>query len=118
MFQTLTLKEGGNVGFRGNKKGNIIDMGTIGNSSIPINNGRFIDRLKHNLLSIIQFCDSGYEVVFNKNIYIVVNDSENFIVLIGKRKGSVYKINFLSWLIRICFSFYQRVMKNGSGTEG
>ncbi|XP_058722848.1 uncharacterized mitochondrial protein AtMg00810-like [Vicia villosa] len=55
-------------------------MDTIGNSSISINNGWLIDRLKHNLLSMIQFCDSGYEVVFNKNIYIVVNDSDKFIV--------------------------------------
>jgi len=39
----------------------------IGNSSISINNVEFVDGLKHNLLSISQFCDSGYEVVFDKN---------------------------------------------------
>jgi len=34
-FQTLNLKEGGNVVFRGNHRGKIIGMGTIGNFSSP-----------------------------------------------------------------------------------
>jgi len=36
MFQTLTLKEGGIMGFQGNLKGKIVDIDTIGNSSISI----------------------------------------------------------------------------------
>jgi len=38
MFQTLTLKEGGTVGFVGNQKGKIIGSRIIDNSSISINN--------------------------------------------------------------------------------
>jgi len=38
MFLTLTMKEGGNVKFGGNQSGKIIGTGTIGNSSISINN--------------------------------------------------------------------------------
>jgi hypothetical protein len=38
MFLTLTMKEGGSVKFGGNQYGNIIGTGTIGNSSISINN--------------------------------------------------------------------------------
>lgn len=67
MFQTITLKEEGSVGFRGGYKGKVIGMGTIGNSIISVNNVWLVNGLKNNLLSISQFCDIGYEVVFNKN---------------------------------------------------
>ena len=33
MFQSLEFKSGGYIGFRGNRKGNIIGSGTIGNST-------------------------------------------------------------------------------------
>jgi len=52
MFLTLTVKEGGNVKFGGNQYGKIIGRGTIGNSSISINNVWLVDGLEHNLLSI------------------------------------------------------------------
>jgi len=52
MFLTLTIKEGGNVKFGGNQSGKIIGTGTIGNSSISINNVLLVDGLEHNLLSI------------------------------------------------------------------
>lgn len=82
------------MGFIGNQKGKIIGTGTIGNSSISINNFWLVDGLKRNLLSMSQFCDSDYEVVFNKNIYTVMNESDKSVVFKGKRKCNVYKINF------------------------
>lgn len=97
MFQTLTLKEGGTMEFRWNQKGEIIVIGTIGNWSLSINDVWLIDRLKHSLLSIIQFCDNGYEVVFKENICTVVNESDKCLVLKEKRKGNVYK-NIFFWI--------------------
>ena len=66
MFLILTMKEGGNVKFGGNQTGKIIGTGTIGNSSVSINNVWLVDGLRHNLLSISQFCDNGYDVMFDK----------------------------------------------------
>ena len=60
MFLTLTMKKGGSVRFGGNQTGKIIGTRTIGNSSISINNVWLVDGLRHNLLSISQFCDNGY----------------------------------------------------------
>jgi len=40
------MKEGGTVGFGGNQTGKIIGSGTIGNSSISINNVWLVDGLK------------------------------------------------------------------------
>jgi len=94
MFFTLTMKEGGNVKFGSNQSGKIIGTGTIGNSSISINNVWLVDGLEHNLLSISQFCDNGYDVMFEKTNCTVINKDDNSIVFKGKRIGNVYKINF------------------------
>jgi len=66
MFLTLKMEEGETVGFGGNQCGKIIGTRTIGNSSISINNAWLVDGLRHNLFSISQFCDSGYDVMFDK----------------------------------------------------
>jgi len=88
------MKEGGNVKFGGNQAGKIIGTWIIGNSSISINNVWLVDGLKHNLLSISQFCDNGYDVMFDKTNYTVINKNDNSIVFKGKRMNNVYKINF------------------------
>ncbi|KAK2445742.1 putative mitochondrial protein [Trifolium repens] len=93
MFQTLTLKEGGTVGFGGNQKGKIIGTCIVGNSSLSIKNVWLVDDLKHNLLSISQFCDSGFNVKFDKEACTVINDSDKSILFKGLRRGNVYKVN-------------------------
>lgn len=56
------------VRFGGNQKGKIIVIDTIASYYIYINNDWLVDGLKHNLLSISQFCDRGHGVVFNNNM--------------------------------------------------
>jgi len=82
------------VGFGGNQTGKIIGTGTIGNSSVSINNVWLVDGLKHNLLSISQFWDNGYDVLFVKNNCTVINNDDQSIAFKGKRRNNVYKINF------------------------
>ena len=94
MFLNLTMKEGGNLKFGGNQSGKIIGTGTIGNSSTSINNVWLVDGLEHNLLSISQFCDNGYDVLFEKPNCTVINKEDKSIVFKGKRVDNVYKINF------------------------
>lgn len=94
MFLTLTMKEGGNVKFGGSQPGMIIGTGTIGNSSILINNVWLVDGLEHNLLIISQFCDNGYDVMFGKTSCTVIKKDEKSIIFKGKRVVNVYKINF------------------------
>jgi len=78
----------------GNQSGKIIGIRTITNSSISINNVWLVDGLEHNLLSISQFCDYGYDVMFGKTNCKVLNKDDNSIVFKGKRMENVYKINF------------------------
>jgi len=82
------------MGFGGNQTGKIIGYGTIGNSSISINNVWLVDGLKHNLLSISQFCDNCYDVLFVKNNCTVINTHDQFLFFEGKRRKNVYKRNF------------------------
>ena len=83
------------MGFGGHQTGKIIGSGTIGNSSISINNVWLVDGLNHNLLTISQFCDNGYDVLFVKNNCTVITTHYQFIVFKGKRRNNVYKVNFL-----------------------
>jgi len=94
IFLTLTMKEGGTVRFGGNQTGKIFGTGTIGNFSISINNVWYVDGLRHNLLSISQFCDNGYDVMFEKNNCTVINKDDQSIIFKGKRRSNVYKIIF------------------------
>lgn len=82
------------MGFGGNQQDNIVGTGTISNSFISINNVCLVYGLRHNLLIISQFCDSGYKVEFDKNTCTIINESDQSIVFIGQRKSDVYKINF------------------------
>jgi len=94
MFLTLTMKEEGNVKFGGNQSGKIIGTGNFGNSSISIYNVWLVDGLEHNLLSISQFYDNGYDVIFEKTNRTIINKDNKSIVFKGKRIENVYKINF------------------------
>ena len=53
-----------------------------------------VDGLEHNLLSISQLCDNGYDVVFGKTNCTVINKDNKSIMFNGKRVENVYKINF------------------------
>ncbi len=93
MFKELQLKESGNVGFGGNQKGKIIGSGKVGDKFLPsIDNVLLVDGLKHNLLSVSQLCDSGYDVGFSDNACIAKSKKDGSIFFRAKRKNNIYKI--------------------------
>ena len=81
------------MGFGGNQRGKIIGSGTIGNGNLPyINNVLLVDRLMHNLLSISQLSDNGYDIIFNQNSCKAVSQKDVTILFNGKRRNNIYKI--------------------------
>ena len=93
MFQDLELKPDGFVGFRGDQKGKIISFGKVGNNSLPsITNVLLVDGLMHNLLSISQLSDNGYDIIFNQKYCKALSQKDGFILFNGKRKNNIYKI--------------------------
>ena len=86
--------DGGSVTFGDNGKGKIIGTGKI--NIIPssfIKNILYIDCLKHNLLSISQFCDKGFKVVFEQSLCIVSSLNDLNVKLIGHRHGNIYMVD-------------------------
>jgi hypothetical protein len=94
-FTSLTLKDGGNVKFGDNSKGKIIGIGNIGKThSLVIEDVLLVDGLKHNLLSISQLCDKGYNVIFKSIMCIIVNEINNQVLFVAFRNENVYTIDF------------------------
>nr|KYP57052.1 Retrovirus-related Pol polyprotein from transposon TNT 1-94 [Cajanus cajan] len=92
MFLDLKSKKGGQVTFGGGQKGYIMGIGKIGiNSSTSIDNVLYVKGLTHNLLSISQLCDSGYEVSSNKN-KCTMNQPDSSILFTANRCNNLYKI--------------------------
>jgi hypothetical protein len=92
MFQDHELKPGGTVGFGGNQKGKIIGNGTIGNGSLSsINFFLLVQGLMHNLLSICQLSDNGYDIIFNQESCKAVSQKDGSILFEGKGKTTFTK---------------------------
>ena len=52
-----------------------------------------VDGLKHNLLSIRQFCDKGYKVIFESSLCIVTSSNEEGIKFVRHRHGNIYMVD-------------------------
>ena len=77
----------------GSGKGKILGIGTVGKSPMPLTqNVSYVIGLNFNLLSISQFCDSGYEISFNKYECLVINKDKT-ILSTGKWKNNLYEVN-------------------------
>ena len=46
----------------------------------------------HNMLSISQLSDNGYDIIFNQNSCKAVSQKDGTILFNGKRKNNIYKI--------------------------
>ena len=95
LFLKLNYQREGNVTFADNTKGRIIGKGTIDkNPGITIENVWLLEGLMHNLLSISQLCDSGYQVQFYPTHCTV--QLEQKMIFIATRLGNTYSISLNS----------------------
>src|SRR3954462_5013043 len=91
-FQDLVLKPGGEVKFGGDQNGKIIVSGTISIDNSPsITNVLLVEGLTHNLLSISQLSDNGYDIIFNQKSCKAVSQKDSSILFTDKRKNNIYK---------------------------
>ena len=71
-----------------------MEEGNIGNQyKTQIKNVLYVDGLKHNLLSIIQLCNKGFKIEFNKNFCLISEGMSGEVVHIVKRIGNIYMLN-------------------------
>jgi len=93
-FVNLLLKHEGHVTFGDNNEWKILGRRTIGyNNSFLIHEVLFVEGLKHNLLSISQLCDKGYQVTFKPNICEIRVPKSQEVLLNGKRINNVYLLD-------------------------
>jgi hypothetical protein len=59
-----------------------------------MNNVWYANGIRHNHLSISQFCDNGCRAVFNKNTCTIIYESDQSTIFIGQSIDNIHKINF------------------------
>ena len=93
MFSSISHKDGWYVTFGDNAKSKIVGEGKVGKSLDPtINDLLLVNSLKHNFLSISQFCDRNCKVVFEPNRYVVFDDNE-WTLFVGSRHSNIYVVD-------------------------
>ena len=89
-FFDFMAKKKGFVTYSDNNKGAILSKGSVGNpSSTTISDVLLVDGLKHNLISISQLCDKGYNVSFSKDCCIIEHNDKKDDVFNGLRINNV-----------------------------
>jgi len=93
-FINLKMRQEGFVTYRDNNKGRILGRGDVGSHDlIIIKDVLLVYRLKHNILSISQLCDKGYEVTFKPDLCLISHASTRQTLVIGKRVNNIYMLN-------------------------
>ena len=104
LLDEYVKKEGPVVTYGDNNKGQTKGYGSINCKSVKFKNVSYVKGLQHNLISISQLCDVGYEVHFKKREGKVVN-SEKVQVLTATRQSDIYILDMFSAdsSLRSCF---------------
>ena len=90
LLSNLVQKVGPWVTFGDDKKGFIKGYGSLEIGNVVIENISLVDGLKHNLLSVSQFTDKGYEVNFRTEKFEIINKKDKKLALQGVRKGNQF----------------------------
>ena len=90
-FKNLRPKDGGVMKFANGIKSKIVGIGNVGkNDSDLITDVILVERLTHNLLSISQFCNQGYKVVFELSCCIKKDSTLDKTILTARRCDNTY----------------------------
>src|ERR1051325_581713 len=94
LFFDFVAKKKGFVTYGDNIKGEILGKGSVGNpSSTTISGVLLVDGLKHNLISISQLCDKGYNVSFSKDCCTIEHNVNKEDVFKDLRINNVYMLD-------------------------
>ncbi|KAK8913644.1 hypothetical protein KSP39_PZI023491 [Platanthera zijinensis] len=100
-FTSFKAKLGPKVIFGDSSFGTTKGYGAVKIGPVTFKKVAYVEGLKHNLISISQLCDEGYQVTFNKAI-CNVKSVDNTTVLTGNRRGNIYLVDFHSPVVDIC----------------
>ena len=93
-FFILESKDEGSITFGDNCKGRIIGIDKIKiTPSTFIEDLLLVEKLKHNLLSISQLYDVGFNIVFKTSMCIVIDPLDSNSKFIGHKLRNIYVID-------------------------
>ena len=90
------VEKGPVVVFVDNSKGKVMGTGKIQGKECALTDVSLVTNLKHNLISISQLGESGYECHFNKHNCSIIDEDTGKTVLTGNKVGGVYIVNWES----------------------
>ena len=90
LLSNVVEKAGPVVTFGDNIKGLTQGYGSLQDGNIIIDHVSVVQGLQHNLLSISQFCDKGYGVLFDKERCQILHKKNGLLALQGVRKGNLF----------------------------
>ena len=96
LLSNLVEKVGPWVTFGDENKGFTKGYGNLEIGNVVIENISLVDGLKHNLLSVTQFTDKGYEVNFKTRHCNIINKKDKKLALQGVRKGNLFVADLFS----------------------
>ena len=89
LLSNLVKKVGPWVTFGEDNKVFTNGYGSLEIGNVVIENISLVDDLKHNLLSVSQFIDKGYEVIFKREKCEIINKKYKKLALQGVRNGNL-----------------------------
>ena len=96
LLSNMVEKDGPVVTFGHNIKGLTQGYGSLQAGNVIIDQVSVVQCLQHNLLSISQFCDKGYGVLFDKERCQILHKKNDLLALQGVRKGNLFIVDLQS----------------------
>ena len=90
LLSNVVEKAGPVVTFGDNIKGFTQVYGSLQDGNVIIDQVSVVQGLQHNLLSISQFCDKGYGVLFDKERCQILHKKNGLLALQRVRKGNLF----------------------------
>ncbi|KAK8930958.1 hypothetical protein KSP39_PZI016350 [Platanthera zijinensis] len=90
------VENGPKVIFGGSDRGVTRGYGMISNGTLSISDVAYVEGLNHNLISVSQLCDKGYDVKFCKDKCLIISCDSSETVLTGIRSRNIFCLDFLS----------------------
>ena len=87
LLTSFKNKMGSAVTFGGDNGGQIKGYGTLVNGNVSVSEVAYVEGLNHNLLSISQLCDHGFDVNFKKKYCSLLLSESGQELLRADRKG-------------------------------
>ena len=114
LLSNMVEKAGPIVTFGDDNKGFTTGYGNLEIGNVTIENISLVEGLKHNLLSISQFCDKGFDVSFRKERFLISNRKDEKLALQGVRKGNLFIADLDSASKDVMSCFYSKASAEDS----